>query len=73
MNTFDAENHHVREILTVAYEPYKRLHIPKHALLVTTEIFAFKTKHNLPRARHPKHENIDAEKVLYLSYTGYNE
>ena len=37
MNTFDAENHHVREILIVAYEQYKRIHVPKHAHLPTAE------------------------------------
>jgi len=41
MNTFDAENHHVREILIVAYEQYKRIHVPKHAHLVTAEIITF--------------------------------
>jgi len=41
MNIFDAENHHVKEILIVEYEQYERLHIHKHTQVMKTEIFTF--------------------------------
>jgi len=43
MNIFDTENHHVKEMIILAYEQYVRLHIHKHTQVLKTEIFTFNT------------------------------